>query len=134
MTDGIRGPDQELPEPTGEPETTRATGMGNPGTLPSDHQGDGAVSRARNATGGKLEETAERVRQLGDRAAAKNKVLGRTQPLAYRAAEGIDEAADYVRRRELDEMRGDLEVQIRRHPLASVAVAFMAGYALRRLF
>lgn len=93
-----------------------------------------ASSRARQMAGGKLEDTARRMRDLGDRAAAKNRLLGPTRPLARNAADGIDNAARYVRQRELDEMRTDLETQVREHPLASVALAFMAGYALRRIF
>lgn len=114
-----------------EPTTRRATGMGEPGTLPSDR---GAVAKARQAASGRLEEAALRVREMGDRAATKNKLLGPTRPLAYNAAQGIDSAAEYVRTREIDEMRTDLETTVRRHPLASVAVAFFAGYSLRRLF
>lgn len=114
-----------------ESETRRATGMGVPGTFPSDH---GPVTKARQAAGGRLQEAAVRVRELGDRAASKNRLLGPTRPLAYNAADGIDHAADYVRTREIEEMRTDLETTVRRHPLASVAVAFMAGYTLRRLF
>ena len=109
----------------------RPTGMGNPGELPSDHS---AGERAREVMGEKLEETAGRVRELGDRTAAKNRLLAPTRPLAYDAARGIDNAADYLRTRELDAMRSDLEAQVRRHPLASVAVAFLAGYTLRRIF
>lgn len=112
-------------------ETRRATGMGVPGTFPEE---GGPVDRARRMASGRLEETAHRVRSLGDQAASKNKILGRTRPLAYTAADSFDSAADYVRTRELDEMRTDLETQVRRHPLASVAVAFFAGYTLRRLF
>jgi hypothetical protein len=125
------GPDhREIPEPV-ETDTRRATGMGEPGAFPDDRS---PVTRARRLAGGKLEEAAARVRGLGDQAAQKNPVLSRARPLAYNAAHGMDEAADYVRRRELDEMRSDLETQVRRHPLASIAVAFLAGYTLRRLF
>jgi hypothetical protein len=123
-----QGP-REIPEPL-ETETRRATGMGVPGTFPD----DGRMVQARRAASEKLEVAAQRVRQLGDRAATKNPILGRTRPLAYNAADGIDGAADYVRTHELDEMRTDLEGQIRRHPLASVGIAFLAGYALRRIF
>lgn len=130
-TDGAEG---EVPESTGEPETTRATGMGNPGRFPGDGDEQGRVERARAAAGGRLEDTARRVRELGDRAATKNRALERARPLADGAAEGLDSAARYVRERELGEMRSDLETQVRRHPLASVALAFMAGYALRRIF
>lgn len=122
--------DREIPEPI-ESDTRREPAMGEPGTLPSDR---GAVAKARAAAGGRLEEAALRVRELGDRAAAKNKLLSPTRPLAHNAAEGIDSAARYVRTREVDEMRSDLETTVRRHPLASVAVAFLAGYTLRRIF
>lgn len=125
---GHDGP--ETPESL-EPDTRRATGMGDPGTFPEDRD---PVLRARRAASGKLEEAADRVRHMGDRVAAKNQLLGRTRPLVYNAAEGIDGAADYVRSHELTEMRSDLETQIRRHPLAAIGVAFLAGYTLRRLF
>lgn len=134
MTEYTQGGEQEIPESTGEPETTRATGMGNPGEFPDTGENGGRVERARAAAGGKLEDTARRVRDLGDRAAMKNRALERARPLANSAADGLDSAARYVRERELEEMRNDLEAQVRRHPLASVALAFMAGYALRRLF
>ena len=91
-------------------------------------------TRAREAVGEKLEETAGRVRELGDRAAARNQLLAPTRPLAYDAARSIDHAAHYVRTRELHGMKTDLEVQVRRHPLAAAAVAFLAGYTLRRIF
>lgn len=122
--------DTEIPEQV-ETDTRRATGMGVPGTLPSDRS---ALARARHAAGGRLEEAAVRVRELGDQAAARNRLLGPTRPLANTAAERIDGAAEYVRTHEIDEMRTDLETTVRRHPLASVAVAFFAGYTLRRLF
>jgi hypothetical protein len=122
--------DREIPEPV-ETDTRRATGMGEPGTFPDDHS---PVTRARRMAGGKLEEAAARVRGLGDQAAEKNPILGRARPLVYNAADGIDGAADYVRRHDLDAMRSDLETQVRRHPLASIVVAFLAGYTIRRLF
>lgn len=107
-----------------------AKGAGEPDEEPGVRSGD----RAREAVGGKLEETAGRMRELGDKAAAQNRLLATTRPLAYDAARGIDNAAEYFRTRELDAMRSDLETQVRRHPLVSVAVAFVAGYTLRRIF
>jgi hypothetical protein len=125
------GPDsREIPEPV-ETETRRATGMGNPGTFPDDRDPE---VRVRRAAGSTLDQAALRVRQLGDRAADRNPVLGRARPIVYNAADGIEGAADYVRTHELDEMRSDLEAQIRRHPLIAVGVAFLAGYAVRRIF
>lgn len=91
------------------------------------------IARARSAAGGRLEGVAGRVRQMGDDAAARNKLLKPTRSIAYRGAEGIDHAAEYVRTREVDQMRSDLEETVRRHPLASIALAFFAGYTLRRI-
>ncbi len=125
-----RNDDHEIPDRI-ESETRREPAMGDPGTLPSDRS---PLDRARRAAGGRLDEAAIRVRELGERAAARNRILGPTRPLTNNAAEGIQHAADYVRTRELDEIRTDLETTVRRHPLASVAVAFFAGYTLRRLF
>jgi hypothetical protein len=109
----------------------KSNGAGEPEPLSPDiRPGD----RAREVMGEKLEETAGRVREIGDRAAARNRLLGPTRPLAYDAARGIDTAAEYVRTRELEAMKTDLETQVRRHPLAAVAFAFLAGYTLRRIF
>lgn len=127
------GLEKEIPASTGEQETTRSSGMGQPGEFASLGE-RGRIEQARAAASGKLEETARRVRELGDRTAAKNRALQRARPLANNAAANIDHAARYVRERELDEVRSDLEEQVRRHPLASVAMAFLAGYTLRRLF
>ncbi|MBW3553279.1 MAG: hypothetical protein KY466_07210 [Gemmatimonadetes bacterium] len=133
MAENDGGSEKQIPASTGESETTRASGMGAPGEFASLGE-RGRIEQARAAAGGKLEETARRVRELGDRTAAKNRALQRARPLANNAADNIDSAARYVRERELDEVRSDLEEQVRRHPLASVAMAFLAGYTLRRLF
>jgi hypothetical protein len=131
MSEHDRGMDRrEIPEPV-ERETRRATGMGNPGTFRHD---DGREAKVRRAASGKLEEAADKVRGLGDQAASRHPALTRARPLAYNAAQGIEGAAEYVRSRELDQMKSDLEGQVRRHPLAAIGVAFLAGYAVRRLF
>lgn len=117
-----------------EPEPRRGPERPN-GAIPDPMPTNGApVSRAREELGGRLEEAAGRVRELGDRVADRNRALAPTRPLAYDAARGIDNAAHYVRTRELQGMKTDLEVQVRRHPLVAVAVAFLAGYAVRRIF
>lgn len=50
------------------------------------------------------------------------------------AREGLEEATRYVREREMEGMRSDLATQVRRHPVAAIAVAFLAGYMVRRIF
>ena len=115
--------------PESHPDAERPNGAN--ASLPTD---GGPVSRARDELGGRLEEAAGRVRTLGDRVADRNRALAPTRPLAYDAARGIDNAAHYLRTRELDAMKADLQAQVRRHPLAAVAMAFLAGYAVRRIF
>ncbi len=134
-----------------EHETRRATGMGNPGRFPDEHpmegehgeemrafqqrRSDGAAeSRVRLAAGDRISDVSSRVRHLGEAAADRNRFLAPTRPLARGAAEGLDTAAEYVRTHPVSEMRGDLESEVRRHPLAAIAVAFLAGYTLRRIF
>ncbi len=129
MTDHTND-EHEIPESI-ESGIRREPAMGEPGTFPSERR---PATRVREAASERLEDAAVRVRALGERAASKNRLLAPTRPLANNAAEGIHFAADYVRTREIDEMRSDLETTVRRHPLASVAVAFFAGYTLRRLF
>ena len=134
MTDGTTDPrepgDREIPEHR-QTETVRQPAMGDPGTLPSDRS---PIDKARHAAGGRLQDAGVRVREMGDRVAAKNRFLEPTRPLANNAAARFDHAADYVRTREIDEMKEDLETTVRKHPLASVAAAFIAGYTLRRIF
>jgi hypothetical protein len=128
MTDHDR--ETDIPEPV-ESGTRRATGMGEPGTLPSERS---ALERARLVAGGRLEEAAHRVRELGESTAARKWYLEPTRPLADHAAARIDTAADYVRTREVEGMRSDLTNTVARHPLVSITIAFAAGYALRRIF
>jgi ElaB/YqjD/DUF883 family membrane-anchored ribosome-binding protein len=45
----------------------------------------------------------------------------------------VDVSSDYLRTHDLDEMRGDLEREIRTHPLRSIALALGAGYVLGKL-
>lgn len=49
------------------------------------------------------------------------------------ARDRLDEAARYARERRVDGMRADLVAQVRRHPLAAIAAAFLAGYLTRRI-
>ena len=42
--------------------------------------------------------------------------------------------AEYVRGHDIDEMRTDLEREIRAHPIKSIAIAIGAGYVLGRIF
>jgi hypothetical protein len=51
-----------------------------------------------------------------------------------RASRAVEVGSDYLRNHDIDEMRSDLEREIRAHPIKSIALALGAGYVLGRLF
>ena len=55
-------------------------------------------------------------------------------PMIKRARTAVDSSAEYLRGHDVDEMRSDLEREIRAHPIKSIALAIGAGYVLGRLF
>jgi ElaB/YqjD/DUF883 family membrane-anchored ribosome-binding protein len=58
----------------------------------------------------------------------------KTTDLAYQAASGLERGADYLRDKDVDAMRGDLEDLIRRYPTQSIIVGLAAGFLLARAF
>ena len=54
--------------------------------------------------------------------------------LQARASRAVEVSTDYLREHDLDEMRSDLEREIRAHPIKSIAIALGAGYVLGRIF
>lgn len=94
----------------------------------------GAAVSARRAASRKLDDAAHGVRRVADQAAYKYHVLERARPLGENAAAGLETAAQYVRTHEPAKMRDDLETRIRRRPLTAMAIAFVAGYMVRRIF
>lgn len=61
-------------------------------------------------------------------------VTGARARLQARASHAVEVSTDYLREHDLDEMRTDLEREIRAHPIKSIAIALGAGYVLGRLF
>lgn len=61
-------------------------------------------------------------------------VNGMRTRLQTRATRAVEASTDYVRNHDIDEMRTDLEREIRAHPIKSLALAIGAGYVLGRLF
>lgn len=56
----------------------------------------------------------------------------RTTQAAYRAAEKLDVAANYVRDHDMQEMMGDMEGFVRQYPTQSLVAAAIAGFLLGR--
>ena len=53
--------------------------------------------------------------------------------LQARAQRAVEVSTDYLRGHDVEEMRSDLEREIRAHPIKSIAIALGAGYVLGRL-
>jgi hypothetical protein len=54
--------------------------------------------------------------------------------LQERAGRALEVSTDYLRGHDIDDMRSDLEREIRAHPIKSIAIALGAGYVIGRLF
>jgi hypothetical protein len=50
------------------------------------------------------------------------------------ASRAVEVSTEYLRDHDFDEMRTDLEREIRAHPIKSIAIALGAGYVLGRIF
>ena len=63
-----------------------------------------------------------------------NQPQGMKDRAMQRARGAVDAGVSYVRERDLNEIRGDLEKEIRQSPLKSIAIALGAGYLLAKIF
>ena len=61
-------------------------------------------------------------------------VNGARARLQARASRAVEVSSDYVRSHDIEEMRSDLEREIRAHPIKSIALAIGAGYVLGKIF
>ena len=65
---------------------------------------------------------------------ARARLQSAAAPVVARARSTLDTSAEYLRGHDIDEMRNDLEREIRSHPIKSIAIALGAGYLLGRIF
>lgn len=61
-------------------------------------------------------------------------VTGVRARLQERAGRALEVSTDYMRGHDLDDMRSDLEREIRAHPIKSIALALGAGYVIGKIF
>lgn len=92
-----------------------------------------AADAGRDRIAGKLEELGGRLEERGREAQQRGGVQGRAGQAAVRAGGALDSSAEYLRSHDVDDMRDDLERQIRDRPLVSVGVALGAGFLLARI-
>jgi len=65
---------------------------------------------------------------------ARARLQARAKPVVQRAGRAVETGSDYLRSHDIDEIRGDLEREIRAHPIKSIAIALGAGYLLGKIF
>ena len=65
---------------------------------------------------------------------ARARLQSAAAPVVARARNAVDSSAQYLRGHDVEEMRSDLEREIRAHPIKSIAIAIGAGYVLGRIF
>jgi ElaB/YqjD/DUF883 family membrane-anchored ribosome-binding protein len=92
-----------------------------------------AADAGRTRLAGKLEEFGGRLAERGREAREHGGVQARAGDAAIRASGALDSSAEYLRSHDMEDMRDDIERQIRERPLMSVGVALGAGFLLARM-
>jgi membrane protein len=92
-----------------------------------------AADTGRSRLAGKLEEYGDRLEERGRESEGRGGIQERAGRAAVRAGHALDDSAEYLRSHDVDEMRDDLERQIRERPLISVGIALGAGFLLARM-
>ncbi len=84
--------------------------------------------QVRESVAGGLESVANRIAHLVDRGEG-----GRMAGMAGGVAGGFESTARYVREGNLDELRRDFEVQVRRRPVQTLLAAALTGFVIGRI-
>lgn len=82
---------------------------------------------------GKIEQVSERLEERARSLEAQGGMKARAGQAMERASDVAESGARYLRTHGAQDMRSDLETQIRERPLASVAFALGAGYVIGRM-
>ena len=65
---------------------------------------------------------------------ARARLQAAAKPVVHRAGRAVETGTDYLRSHDFEEIRGDLEREIRAHPIKSIAIALGARYLLGKIF
>lgn len=102
------------------------------------HTAEGAFDatreeRIRAGASARLDQAADAARKLGHRVREQGGVAARTEPVAYRVGDSLQDAASYVRGHDLADMRDDVEDGVRAAPLKALAIAAATGFLIGRI-
>jgi membrane protein len=92
-----------------------------------------AARSGKNRIAGKLDEFGNTIEERGREMQERGGVQARAGNVAQRAGTALEDGAEYLREHEFNEMRDDLERQIRSRPIASVGIALAAGFFIARI-
>ena len=99
--------------------------------------GTGVSAEKAQSKRGRVADRVDRVGDALERRALELELKGgikaKAAPAVRRASRAADVSAAYVRENDIADMRGDLENNIREHPLRSMVIALGAGYLLARI-
>lgn len=110
--------------------------------VPSDTAtaGDAAIDRANGIADRGRARVADAFDAIGERIEDRGHVLrGRggsrkaAGQAAIRAGHAFESGAEYLRDHDVDEMKREVETRVRERPLASLAIAAVAGFVLARI-
>jgi ElaB/YqjD/DUF883 family membrane-anchored ribosome-binding protein len=91
-----------------------------------------SIDQTRSAAARGLDTAASAIHDQADRLPGGDRVSG----FAHSAADGLSGTADYVRKNDLNRVRGDVEALVKNNPgpalLAAAAVGFLIGRAIAR--
>jgi ElaB/YqjD/DUF883 family membrane-anchored ribosome-binding protein len=91
-----------------------------------------SIDQTRSAAARGLDTAASAIHDQADRLPGGDRVSG----FAHSAADGLSSTADYVRKNDLNRVRGDVEALVKNNPgpalLAAAAVGFLIGRAIAR--
>ena len=101
----------------------------------SGHGGGPDVSGGgiRGVAGEGFSRAAEAAHRAGQWAEERGGPVSRAAPQAHRLEERLGRASSYVRNRDLDGLRADLEREVDRNPVRALAVAAGVGFLLGRI-
>lgn len=105
-------------EPVGDADLDRANGIAD--------RGRAHVADAFDAIGERIEDRGHVLRSRG----GSRRAAGQA---AIRAGHAFEAGAEYLRDHDVDEMKREIETRVRERPLASLAVAAVAGFVLARI-
>lgn len=96
------------------------------------------VATAKNTLADKLDSGANRLEERGQEIAQQGESTfgpdGRVQKATTRVASGMHDTADWLREHDLNDVRTDIEQQVRAHPGRSLLIAVGVGYLIGKAF